>query len=225
MVEELISLLVTVTLQVNKEDKWLWTLETSNIFTVRSLYNFITSQPQVGLPIVASSIWHKDVPLKVVLFSWRLFRDRLPTKDNLLRRGVIDHESRTCVAGCDLVESSTHLFLHCNTFGSVWHLIYSWLGVPVTTPFYVPDHFHQFGFSGGFGIKRRSILQVIWFAAVWEIWKERNNRLFKGKECPVHQVVERIKAISYMWLKEKFITLPFNLHGWWLSPFTILGIG
>jgi len=35
-----------------------------------------------------------------VLFAWRLFRDRLPTKDNLLRRGVIDQASRTCVAGC-----------------------------------------------------------------------------------------------------------------------------
>jgi len=102
----------------------------------------------------------------VVLFAWRLFRDRLPTKDNLLRRGVIDHDSRMCVAGCDLVELSSHLFLHCNIFGTIWHLIYRWLGVSVTNPFYVLDHFHQFGFSGGIGKMRRSILQVIWYAAV-----------------------------------------------------------
>ena len=137
----------------------------------------------------------------------------------------LTHDSRTCVAGCDFVESSSHLFLHCNIFGSVWHLIYSWIGVSVINPFYVPDHFHQFSFSGGFGKKRRSILQVIWYATVWEIRKERNNRLFKGKESPVFQVVDRIKFISYMWLKPKYITLPFNFHGWWLSPFTMLGIG
>jgi len=165
------------------------------------------------------------VPLKVVLFAWRLFRDRLPTKDNLLRRGVINHDSRTCVAGCDIVESSSHLFLHCNILGSVWHSIYSWIGVSVTNPSSVPDHFNQFSCSGGIGNKRRSLLQVIWYATVWEIWKERNNRLFNGSESPVLQVVDRIKAISYMWLKEKYITLPFNFHGWWLSPFTILGIG
>jgi len=35
------------------------------------------------------SLWHKDVPLKVVLFAWRLFQDRLPTKDNLYRRNVL----------------------------------------------------------------------------------------------------------------------------------------
>jgi len=188
-------------------------LENSNTFTVRSLYNFLTIQPQVDLPVDASSLWHKDVPLKVVLFAWRLFRDRVPTKDNLLRRGVINYDSRTCVAGCDLAESSPYLFLHCTILGSVLHLIYSWIGVSLTTPFSVPDHFHQFSFSSGIGIKRRSILQVIWYALVWEIWKERNNRLFKGKECPVRQVVERIKAISYMWLKEKYITLSFNFHG------------
>ena len=139
--------------------------------------------------------------------------------------GASPYPSRTCVAGCDCVESSSHLFLHYNTFGSIWHLIYNWIGILVTNPLYVPDHFHQFGFSGGLGRKRRSILQVIWFATVWEIWKERNNRVFTSKESPVLQVVDRIKSISYMWMKAKHVTLPFNLHGWWLSPFTILGIG
>ena len=184
LVGEIILLLANVTLQVNREDKWLWTLENSHSFTVRNLYNFLTIQPQVASLVDFSSIWHKDVPLKVVIFAWRLFRDRLPTKDNLLRRGVIPHDSRTYVAGCDCVESSSHLFLHCTTFGSVWHLIYNWIGVLVTNPLYVPNHFHQFGFSGGLGRKRRSILQVILFATVWEIWKEYNNRYLQANKAP-----------------------------------------
>lgn len=40
------------------------------------------------------SCWHKDVSLKVVLFVWRLFRDRLPTKVNLHRRQVLDVEAQ-----------------------------------------------------------------------------------------------------------------------------------
>jgi len=94
MVGEFILLLANVILQVNKDDRWLWSLETSNSFTVRSMYNSLTIQPQIELPVDASSIWHKDVPLKVVVFVWRLFRDRLPTKDNLLRRGVIHQDVR-----------------------------------------------------------------------------------------------------------------------------------
>ena len=134
---------------------------------------------------------------RVVLFAWRLFRDRLSTKDNLLRRGVIHFDFRLCVAGCGIVETSYHLFLHCNFFGTVWHSIYSWIGISVANPLYVYDHFQQFGFCGGPGRRRCSILQV----------------------------VDRIKSISYMWLKAKYVTLPLNLHGWWLSTFTMLGIG
>jgi len=111
--------------------------------------------------IIFSPLWNKDVPLKVVLFAWRLFRERLPTKDNLLYRGVIDQDSRMCVADCGSVESSQHLFLHCHFFGSVWPFIYSWLGVSTTIPFYVSDHFNQFSYSGGIAKARRSICQVI----------------------------------------------------------------
>ena len=129
-------------------DIWLWSLEPSHAFSVQSVYKNLTSQPPIDLPVDASSLWHKDVPLKVVLFAWRLFRDRLPTKDNLHRCGVIDHTSTLCVSGCGSIESSNHLFLHCNFFGSVWYFIYRWIGVSAAVPFYVPDHFNQFTLSG-----------------------------------------------------------------------------
>jgi len=118
LVGELRLLLQNVTLQVDKDDRWLWSLESSHAFSVRSAYNFLTFQPHITSTVVVSSLWHKDVPLKVVLFAWRLFQDRLPTKDNLLRRGVIDDNSRMCVGGCGSMETSSHLFLHCNNFGS-----------------------------------------------------------------------------------------------------------
>jgi len=87
------------------------------------------------------------------------------------------------------------------------------------------DHFNQFSFSGGISKVRRSILQAIWIATVWEIWKERNKRLFNDKVCSIIQVVEKIKILAYSWLKVKFVALPLNYHGRWLSLFAILGIG
>jgi len=100
LVGELILLLHNVTLQVNKDDRWLWTLETSKVFSVRGVYNFLTTQLPLVTSVPVSSLWHKDVPLKVGLLTWRLFRDRLPTKDNLFRRGVLDQNSLDCIAGC-----------------------------------------------------------------------------------------------------------------------------
>ena len=122
------------------------------------------SQP-IGVPTVAvSALWNKQVPLKVVLCACRLFRDRLPTKNNLLRRGVIPFDSQLCVAGCNSIETSTHLFLHCSTFGSVWQLLLRWLGFSTALPLGVVDHFNQFSFYGGNVKARGAIFQVIWFA-------------------------------------------------------------
>jgi len=55
-------------------------------------------------------------------------------------------------------------------------------------PFVVGDHFNQFTIAGGVARARQSILPIIWFATTWEIWKERNNRLFNEKKCSVMQV-------------------------------------
>jgi len=142
-----------------------------------------------------SSIW---LPRCVRWIRKSLFRDRLPTKDNLFRRDVLDQNSLECVAGCGSVESSANLFLHCNFFGSVWHLIYGWLGISAAAPQFLPDHFIHFSFLGGSGKVCQSILQVIWFATVWEIWKERNNRLFTDKTCSVPQVVDKIKSLTFI---------------------------
>ena len=111
VVGELKLLLHNVTLQVNKADMLIWNLETSHDYSVRSAYNLLTVQPLAGATVACTSIWNMDVPLKVVLFAWRLFCDRLPTKDNLLRRGVIPNDSRMCVARCGSEETSNHLFL------------------------------------------------------------------------------------------------------------------
>lgn len=161
LVGEIKLLLLNVNLQVNKDDWWLWSLENSKSFLVRSVYNYITAQIPTYIVVPVSSLWHKDVPLKVVLFAWRVFRDRLPIKDNLFRRGVIDQNSLECVAACDSSESSVHLLLHCNVFEYVWHQIYKWLGIYVVAPQHWPENFVQFSFIGGTSKVCQSILQVI----------------------------------------------------------------
>jgi len=66
---------------------------------------------------LVDDVWLKQVPLKVSLFVWRLFRNRLPTKDNLLRRHVLHLDNITCVGGCGSLENAEHLLLGCDFFG------------------------------------------------------------------------------------------------------------
>lgn len=56
LVGELMLLLYNVTLQVDKDDKWLWALKTSHAFCVCSVYNFLTIQPYIASPVAVSSL-------------------------------------------------------------------------------------------------------------------------------------------------------------------------
>jgi len=100
-------------------------------------------------------MWHRDVPLKVYLFAWRLFINRLPKKDNLFRRGIIPSNSQLSICGSH--ESANHLLLTCNIFSSPRYLVRSWFGISSVDPYEIADHFVQFSSLAGFSKSRRFI--------------------------------------------------------------------
>ncbi|PNX55553.1 MYB-like transcription factor, partial [Trifolium pratense] len=71
--------------------------------------------------LVFKNIWSSPAPSKVITFSWKLLHDRLPSKCNLHRRGVVQNvNNQQCVWCVDNLESGTHLLLHCNFAKTVW---------------------------------------------------------------------------------------------------------
>ncbi|PNX97029.1 70 kDa peptidyl-prolyl isomerase [Trifolium pratense] len=105
--------------------------------------------------------WHKQIPLKVSVFAWRLMRDKLPTKSNLVARGIILPEVQSCVSDCGEVESAQHLFISCSTFDFLWSSVRSWIDFSSVDPQNMDDRYLQFTFSPGGLIARRSFLQLI----------------------------------------------------------------
>ncbi|PNX77984.1 hypothetical protein L195_g033957 [Trifolium pratense] len=97
-----------------------------------------------------------SVPLKVSIFPWRLLRDRLPTKANLVTHGILSPAAHFCVSGCGEIESAHHLFISCNTFGYIWALVRSWIVIPMVDFTSLCDHFVQFTASAGVSQARRS---------------------------------------------------------------------
>jgi len=83
----------------------------------------MTSQEAQRPDAASDLIWHKHVPLKVSILVWRLLRNRLSTKENLVMRGIIPHDSRFCVTGCGASKSAHHVFLPCPSFVSIWGLV------------------------------------------------------------------------------------------------------
>jgi len=129
LVAECRTLLSNVVLQPNVPYQWRWLPNTEGGYLVRTGYQLLTSQDSIYAGSTDDLIWHNQVPLKVSILAWRLPRDRLPTKSNLLNHDIISSEAALCTSACGQAETASHLFLHCTTFGSLWRLVQSWLGV------------------------------------------------------------------------------------------------
>ena len=67
-----------------------------------------------------------DAPLAIV-GEWRILLDRLPTRLNLVRRGV-QLANSLCPLCQDGVESTDHLFNTCSVVQQVWDKCDRWIG-------------------------------------------------------------------------------------------------
>ncbi|CAJ2644200.1 unnamed protein product [Trifolium pratense] len=224
MLGECQALLLTISLQDQVSDSWQWRTDLDDGYTVRGVYQLLTTQDAVTLDVASGLIWHRQVPLKVSICAWRLLRDRLPTKANLVIRGILSTEAHLCVSGCGEVETVQHLFLYCSSFGSIWSLVSSWIGSSLVTAQSLSEHFVQFTDSAGGSRARRSFMQLVWLGCVWVVWTERNHRLFTGSANSVHHMLDKIKTFSYRWLKATSSTLALNCHSWWSSPLLCLSL-
>nr|ABD28625.2 H+-transporting two-sector ATPase, alpha/beta subunit, central region, related [Medicago truncatula] len=99
LVEECRNMLLNIVLQVDLEGSWRWTPDLVVGYTVSGAYRVLTSGPPTTMHVPTALLWRKDVPLKVSMFAWCLFRNRLPTKTNLFLRGIITSKTQLCVSG------------------------------------------------------------------------------------------------------------------------------
>ncbi|XP_039687072.1 uncharacterized protein [Medicago truncatula] len=196
LLDECRALLLDVSLNPNVSDSWVWLPDPSGGYTVRGAYSLLISQVPPVADYDLDLVWHKQVPLKVSVFAWRLIRDRLPTRTNLIARRVLSPDMSSRVADCGHPESARHLFLLCDTFGSLWHLVRDWIGCFGVDTDNISYHFLQFTHLIGGGAARRSFMQLIWLLCAWVVWNERNNRMFNHVVTPIPCLLDKIKLLS-----------------------------
>jgi len=220
--EELVAecrlLLANVILQINVSDTWQWHPDVVGGYSVRSGYQMLSDHNHPVLHDSERLIWHPQVPSKVSILAWRLLRDRLPTKSNLLNRGIIQGDGVLCVAGCDQIESMQHLFIDCNFFGSLWHHVRLWLGFTVVDHNVLSSHFIHFTNYLCGRRSYRSFLQLLWLMCVWLIWKEHNNRIFNNVHSTIIELTEKVNFHAYWWLKANNTSFVYGCEQWRSDP-------
>ncbi|KAK6152513.1 hypothetical protein DH2020_015148 [Rehmannia glutinosa] len=110
-------------------DKRIWVHTKSGDFSVRSCYYLIkstlsnsdTAKPSTSFKNTAwRRMWELRLLPRIKHFLWRACTDTLPTKSNLIRRGIL--MDTICHLCGEDIETLSHLFTQCETIKRIWYL-------------------------------------------------------------------------------------------------------
>jgi hypothetical protein len=205
-------------------DLWWWKADPEGVFSVKSAYSLLFAELSEMVDLggrvnpVFDLIWKSPAPSKLIAFSWQLIHNRIPTKDNLARRGIlggVTHEN--CVMCSGMLETANHLLLHCDYAFSIWLKVFRWIGVNVIMP---PDLSMLFEYFIGLARskKARKGFMLVWHTTLWLIWRSRNDVIFNNKLKSAVVCVEDIKVLSWKWSAHKLKILPCLFYEWVWDP-------
>jgi hypothetical protein len=195
-------------------DFWWWKADSDGFFSVKSAYFLLFSEVSGAVEFVGRAnpvferIWKSPALSKLIAFSWQLLHNRIPTKDNLARRGILRGDvPGSCVVCTGSLETVSHLFLHCDFAFSIWLDVFRWLGVSVVMP---ADLSTLFGYFVGLARskKARRGFMLVWHTTLWQIWRSRKEVIFNNKVMNAADCVEEIKVLSWKWSAHKLKILP-----------------
>jgi len=95
-VRECSLLLHNFFLQDTVHDTWRRVLDPISGYTVRGVYRYFTTTIDSADRSIVDDVWYKYISSKVSLLVWRLLRNRIPTRDNLVLRGVLSSSDASC---------------------------------------------------------------------------------------------------------------------------------
>ncbi|GKU90659.1 hypothetical protein SLEP1_g4626 [Rubroshorea leprosula] len=205
-------------------DEWCGGVHSKDgIYTTKSAYQALTRDHRtVQQSPTISKVWQEFIPSKISVFAWQVLQDKIPTKMNLLKRGIIQDITESKCVLCGLAsEDSNHLFIHCKIAWELWNSCYRWWGSKQVLDKDCGRMFEQHPFI--FNIKEvRGGWECIWFSVVWSIWLARNEKLFRGKEVEAGRLLELVQVRAFKWIKGKRRGSLFTVSDWILNPVSCL---
>ncbi|PNY15940.1 ribonuclease H [Trifolium pratense] len=186
-------------------DKWGWVYNDGGDFTVKSTYWSIINLfvPMEPLGLIESktfaSLWKGLAPSKVIAFAWQLLLDRIPARQNLIRRQItLPVGGQFCVWCGSAPESVMHLFIYCDFARKICTEVFIWLGLDFSLPH---NLFSILNKLQGSALKKlmKKGLTMNWTTVVWAIWKMRNAVIFDNGVAEAAKVVDEVKFWSWKW--------------------------
>ena len=188
-----------------KKDFWGWGSKAGG-FSVAQGYIKLLEQPHVLPDLVPwKGIWNYPSIPKIDYFYSLLYHRKILTEDRLQKRGY--HGPSRCILCKDNVECTRHLMLECKFASQIWtELLGNW-NSNFALPSSIPELFANWlnRYLGPF--PKNKVIKAAWSSLpkiiCWQIWLERNRRIFRNKEKDVKFVGVKIKCQLKDFLGEK----------------------
>ncbi|GJR18741.1 RNA-directed DNA polymerase, eukaryota, reverse transcriptase zinc-binding domain protein [Tanacetum coccineum] len=171
------------------KDSWLWSLNSSNEYTVASVRALV------------------DANTLVV--------DTTATRWN--HRIDIDVDSTLCSICGEDVETVNHIFFSCEMAKDLWALLAKWwsLDIPICSNF---SEWSSWLDSLHLSSKKKLFLDGVGGTLLWSIWNFRNRLLFTVPPPKKAVLWDNIVSQSFLWISSRNPKLNFSWVGWIQHP-------
>jgi hypothetical protein len=152
-------------------DKWAYIWGSAK-YTSSKFYTL--SFGSIHAPTPFKWIWKSKVFKKIKIFIWLLFKDRINSRNLLRKNYKIEGDDYNCVlCNLDTEELSYHLIFQCPFSSECWNYI----------GFYWDHNLHFFDtIQKAKQDCHSGFFMEIFSMAAWEIWKQRNKKIFRGSD-------------------------------------------
>ncbi|GJY67390.1 RNA-directed DNA polymerase, eukaryota [Tanacetum coccineum] len=190
-----LSLLLDTVILSNMDDRWFWDLNGDGVFQVKDVRSMLDEAflPKMEVP----TRWIKSIPIKVNVFAWKLYLDRLPTRSNLSRRNV-SLPSLACPLCDHVLEDSSHLFFGCSVAKDIQKLICRWWNLDVH-PYESYEDWLSWFKSIRLGSKAKEVLEGVFYVSWWSLWNFRDQFLFASPIPRKDAIFDNIVLRSFYW--------------------------
>ncbi|KAF7843708.1 putative ribonuclease H protein At1g65750 family [Senna tora] len=176
----------------DSEDTPVWSLNKNGQFSTKSAYRLITGDHALEERNIWRKVWGWKGPEKIKYFLWLCVKDRIMTNVNRKRRNI--STSEFCPRCKNIPESVLHTIRDCEYAKNVW--------MRLVKPKFWPRFFNN-NVENWFCMNLSENLgcfDINWHLAfglaVWNIWKARNEFVFKsgsnGAPDLVFQIVNQV---------------------------------
>ncbi|GKB47887.1 retrotransposon protein, putative, ty1-copia subclass [Tanacetum coccineum] len=172
----LLNMIGNLSLSPDGTDKWSWAYEASGLFKVKTLSDSIQNLQLVDCSLGKNHSCNSWIPRKVNINIWRASLDRLPTRLNLVSRGIpiSDDSCPFCEA---VAEDIDHCLINCPKVIRVWRILWNWWNLGSCTIF-LSFSIRNIAMENVCNIgcfRLNKILHGVFKCTLWAIWKWRNK--------------------------------------------------